>query len=196
MRSPCQFSRRDVLTLSAIAVLSCESDPPVAAVSGETQIDPARDTKPSRPEPDQTPMLTIAIYDEPQPDTPPTDRNSFSIASTRDLYVYSIWSALEGEHFELRQFYAPSGRLYYQKLIPFSTDIDEPYPFTQAISIPHANTIQPVMPNERGNIVVRDQLTLASTSNGGGPPPGMWRIDVSLDGAKTPTLAQRFELVP
>lgn len=196
MRSPCRLNRRNVLTLSAIAVLSCESDARVAAVSGETQIDPARDTKPSRPEPDQTPMLTIAIYDQPQPDTPPMTQNSFSIASTRDLYVYSIWSALEGEHFELRQFYDPSGELYYQELIAFSTDIDAPSPFLQPVSFPHATAIHPVMPNERGNVVVRDQLSLADASTSDRPLTGTWRVQVSLDGAKTPALAQSFALVP
>lgn len=199
MRSPCRFSRarRGVLAFAFLAALSCE-DAYFEAIDHETRVDPARAPKPGGlpPEPTQTPMVAIAVYDSPQPDTPPTSPQRFSIANTRDLYIYSIWSALEGEHFETRQFYAPSGELYSQKLIPFSTDIDEPYPFTQSVSIPHGTVIQPVLPNERGNLVVRDQLPILGARIGERQLTGTWRLEVSLDGSRTPTLAHSFELEP
>jgi len=211
MRSRCHFScwRRAALASVILgAAASCGSDRTIftAADSRETAVAPARDpegpyeprSKPPNPEPEPNaaPALTIALYDSPQPNTPNPTRTRFSIASTRELYAYSIWSGLEGEHFETRQFYAPSGDLYYQKLISFSTSIDEPSPLTQHVAIPHALSIRPVMPNERGDVVVRDFLAVAGASIGDHQITGTWRLEVSLDGAKTPTLAHNFELVP
>jgi hypothetical protein len=66
----------------------------------------------------------------------------------------------------------------------------------QQIAIPHAFSIRPVMPNERGDVVVRDYLAVAGASIDDHQIIGTWRLEVSLDGAKTPTLAHNFELVP
>jgi hypothetical protein len=149
------------------------------------------------PEPTATPALAIALSDKPLADvTSALCQTRFSIATTRELYIYSIWSELEGEHTELRRIYARSGELYYEKLIPFSTEIDEPYPFTRNVGIPHATIVQPVTPDERGNLVVRDYFGVAGTWVGEHQLVGTWRIEISLDRAKTPTLALNFEIVP
>jgi hypothetical protein len=207
MRSPCRFSRwrRDALAIVVLgAAMSCGSDRIIstAADSRETEMAPARDPggpywpRPEPPYPEPVPTLTIALYDSPQPNTPNPTQTTFSIASTRELYAYSIWSGLEGEHFETRRFYTPSDDLYYQELIPFSTESDEPYPFTQRVAIPHALTVQPVTPNERGEVVIRDYLAVAGAPIGDRQITGTWRLEVSLDGEKTPFLAHNFELVP
>jgi hypothetical protein len=156
---------------------------------------------PHNPAPDNEPQEappphSLALYDRPPSDTPGAPQTRFSIAHTRDLYACSSWSALEGEHFETRRFYAPQGELYYQKLLPFSTDTAEPHPFTHPVAIPHATTIQPVLPNQRGELVVCDALAVAGAWIGDHQLTGAWRIEVVLDGATSPAISQAFEIVP
>lgn len=190
MRSACHFSP----VIAVLAALSCERASIVGNTS-EPEPEPALLQVPSEAharerQPEQTPTLTIAIYS----DDSPTPQPRFSIAATRDLNICSTWTALEGEHYETRHFYAPPGELYYQKLIPFSTDIDQPYPFTQPVSIPHATAIRPVLPNDRGELIVCDQLAVGGAWIGDHQLTGTWRIDISLDDAKHAANSFGFEI--
>jgi hypothetical protein len=182
MRSAYRFE----LALTLLAALSCERPEP--------EPEPALLQVPAERERElgRAPTLTIIGYS----DDRSTPQTRFSIAATRDLHICSQWSALEGEHFETRHFYAPPGELYYQKLIPFSTDIEEPYPFTHPVSIPHATTIRPVLPNERGELVVCDQLAIAGAWIGDHQLTGGWRLDIALDGAQDAANSFSFELAP
>ena len=191
MRSACRSSQAWLL-LSTVAALSCD-DP--STIDSAPEPEPALLRVPAGPparESQQAPTLTISLYNADMA----TPQKRFSIATTRDLAVCSTWSTLEGEHYETRQFYAPAGELYYQKLLPFSTDIDQPYPFTQPVSIPHATVIQPVLPNARGELVVCDQLAVAGAWIGDHQLTGTWRLDISLDDAKTAADSYSFEIVP
>lgn len=189
--------RSSWLTLGLLAAIGCDDRATMAAGSGTPA--PAAvelDSETAESESKPAPTLTIAIYDTPLTDPPQAAQTQFSIARTRDLHICATWSALEGEHFEIRQFYAPSGELYYQKLIPFSTDIDQPYPFTHPVSIPHATLIQPALPNARGELVVCDQLAVAGAWIGDHQLTGAWRLDISLDGAKSAALSHSFDIAP
>jgi|GEM_PF-6876152 hypothetical protein len=187
MRLACR-SNQSWLALSLLAALSCDRSKP------EPEPEPALLQVPAEPSvrERETPTLTITA----RSDETSTPQTRFSIAATRDLHICSTWSALEGEHFETRHFYAPPGELYYQKLIPFSTDIEAPYPFTHPVSIPHATAIRPVLPNERGELVVCDQLAVAGAWIGDHQLTGAWRLDISLDDSKTAANSFSFEIAP
>jgi hypothetical protein len=142
------------------------------------------------------PTVTAALSDGPIVGDPRDAVATFSIATVRELFIYTTWSNLDGEHYEIRQFKTPSGDLYYQKMIPFSTALDEPAPFTLTVDIPHATVIQPVQPDANGNLVVNDYIAVGGSWIGDHQITGTWTLQVYLDGASTPSSTQTFELVP
>lgn len=143
-----------------------------------------------------SPALRLSLTAAPV-DWPPEDPESeFSVSGVRELFVHSVWSNLTGEHRELRQYFAPSGDLYYQRLLPFSTTLEAPIPFEEQVSIPHAKQVAALQPNERGEVVLTDALAVAGTWISDRGMTGAWTLRVYLDNAETPNAELHFELVP
>jgi len=122
--------------------------------------------------------------------------DEFSVNDVRELYIYSVHTALFGEHRELRRFYAPSGELYYEKLVAYSTDLTEPVPFLEAVAVPRSKQIAAVSPDRDGRLFVSDIFPVAGTWISDRAMTGTWRVEVYLDGATQPTATLQLELVP
>lgn len=120
--------------------------------------------------------------------------SSFPINGTREIHVYSLWDRLSGFHTERREFIAPSGERYYQKLLAFSSDISEEKPFSTLHAIPHAQTVQPTVISEDGYQTVADIFGIAGTWIGQHSLTGQWLLRIYLDGSATPTVSVPFEL--
>jgi hypothetical protein len=120
----------------------------------------------------------------------------FSVSEVRELYVSSVHVQLTGEHRELRRFYPPSGDLYYEKLLAYSTDLTEPAPFVDPVSIPHSTQIVPVAPDVLGRLLISDVFPVAGTWISDRSMTGSWRVESYLDGATEPDATVQFELIP
>jgi hypothetical protein len=101
-------------------------------------------------EPPPPVVASLVLTDAPATGMPAQAHADFSLSDARELFVYSVWSNLEGEHTQLVKLYSPDGELYYQKLVAFSTLIDSPRAFTTWQDVPHEQTVQPVAPHEDG----------------------------------------------
>jgi hypothetical protein len=119
-----------------------------------------------------------------------------SVSQTRELYVSSVHTTLTGEHRELRRFYAPSGELYYEKLLAYSTELDAPVPFLDHVSVPRSKQVAALTPDASGQLIVSDLFPVAGTWISDRAMTGTWRVELYLDGAPTPTATLPFELVP
>jgi len=121
---------------------------------------------------------------------------TFSVQSVRELFIHTVWSDLKGEHTETRKFYSPSGELYYEKLTPFSTDIEAPVTYEKPVSIPHASSIQATPLDSNGNAIVSDYLSVGGTWISDRAMTGIWTVEIYLDDATKPSLRSDLELVP
>lgn len=121
-------------------------------------------------------------------------QTQFSITSLRELRVYTLWDGLRGQHTERRVFLAPSGDRYYEKLVPFSTELEAPVPFETQVAIPHARTVQAVEPSEDGYAPVLDYFGVAGTWISQHSMTGRWQVQVYLDGEPSPRLTAAFDL--
>jgi hypothetical protein len=163
---------------------------------------PAPTNPPPLPERDAGPgellpqLKGLFISDTPNQRSIDSKDLEFSVSQVRELHVLSVRSQLLGEHHELRRFYAPSGALYYQKLLAFSTELDAPAPFTAAVSVPHSKQILPVIVDEHAEIAIGDPFQLAGTWISDRGMTGTWTLEVYLDGATRPDGTIHFELVP
>lgn len=166
-----------------------------------TPRDPA-DAGPSAPidakPPEETPPVITAtlIFNESASSYVPSPApQEFSIFVVRDLFIHTVWSGLTGEHSEIRKFYMPSGELYYQKLTPFSTDIEAPVPFEKQVDIPHATSVLPTPPDANGKVIVTDYLPIAGTWISDRSLTGTWTVEIYLDEAAAPSVSSDIELV-
>jgi hypothetical protein len=128
--------------------------------------------------------------------TPSPAQAQFSVSTERELFMHSVWSNLSGQHQELRRIYSPDGELFYEKVIPFSSDISEPVPYTEEESVPHALFVQPVTFDAHGDLVVSDYIAVAGAWIGDHAMIGDWRLEVYLDGATAPNVTTVVTLVP
>lgn len=172
-------------------------DPKPAADSGTpANPNPVQDAGTESPEVEPAPTASIVLSGGPLSSGPAPISTSFSLSTVPDLYVYTAWSNLCGEHTELRKYYDPSGELFYQKLTAFSTDIAEPVPFTRKVGVPHNTSVLPAIANADGAFVMQDYIGLAGSWIGDHSITGMWRLDLYLDDATTPIATRSFELTP
>jgi hypothetical protein len=212
MRSPCRF---EVGLLWLLAGCELDTSPreaaPDAAVSGEPeQRGGARIWVPPDAEEAELlpsrmlrraaanggvpkPPLKLELRVDAGNDLPAPE---FSVSAVRELRVTSVYTQLTGQHRELRRFFAPSGDLYYEKLVAFSTDIRAPVPFDARVTQPHSHHVAPVAPDARGRVLVSDFFAVAGTWISDRGMTGTWRLDVHLDGARTPSASVKLELVP
>jgi hypothetical protein len=144
----------------------------------------------------QPALIRLAVTDSAVKQLPSQTGSTFSVSETRDLYFHSVWANLAGGHRELRRFYAPSGSLYYEKLLPFSTLLDAPVPFKEVVLIPHSKQIAALSPDEAGQLLLSDAFPLAGTWISDRALVGTWRIEVYLDAATQPNGTLNFELTP
>jgi hypothetical protein len=147
------------------------------------------------PAPVVTPKATLVFNESASTHTGPAPQQ-FSVHSVRELFIHSVWSDLTGEHTETRKFYSPSGELYYEKLTPFSTEIDAPVPYERPVSIPHASSIQATPLDTNGNVIVTDYLSVGGTWISDRSMTGIWTVEIYLDDATKPSLTSDLELVP
>ena len=167
------------------------SNPPVDA--GTSEPDPIEEP----PAPVVVPTATLVFSESPtMPADPSQAPQQFSVQSVRELFIHSVWSNLTGEHSEIRKFYSPSGELYYQKLTPFSTDLEAPVPFERSVGIPHARTVQATPLDANGHVVVADHLSVAGTWISDRAMTGIWSVEIYLDDATSPSVRSDLELVP
>jgi hypothetical protein len=145
-------------------------------------------------EPPPPVVASLVLTDAPATGMPAQAHADFSLSDARELFVYSVWSNLEGEHTQLVKLYSPDGELYYQKLVAFSTLIDSPRAFTTWQDVPHEQTVQPVAPHEDGELVVRDYIGLAGSEIADHGMTGPWQVEVYLDDALVPTASSGFNL--
>ena len=172
------------------------SDPKPAADSGSPGTPTPTPDAGTEPEVEPVPTASIVLSGRPLSSEPAPTTTSFSLSSVPDLYVYTTWSNLCGEHTELRKYYDPSGELFYQKLTAFSTDISEPVPFTRKVDMPHNTSVLPAIANAQGAFVMQDYIGLAGSWIGDHSITGTWRLDLYLDNATTPAATRSFELTP
>lgn len=177
-----------------------EVEDAAAAADGGTPAPPA-DAGPSdasavEPPADAAPSATLIFNESPSSYVPSPAPQEFSIQSVRELYIHTFWTGLTGEHTETRKFFLPSGELYYQRLVPFSTDIDAPVPFDREVGIPHATSVQPTPPDADGNVIVTDYLSVAGTWISDRSLTGTWTLEIHLDEAATPAVSSEIDLVP
>ena len=164
-----------------------------------SQVDPIAEAPPvvdEEPAPVATPTATLIFNESATTHVAPSVLQGFSVKSVRELFIHTIWSNLKGAHTETRKFYSPSGELYYEKLTPFSTEIDAPLPFEQPVSIPHASSIQATPLNSKGNAVVTDYLSVGGTWISDRSMTGIWTVEIYLDDATKPSFTDDLELVP
>jgi hypothetical protein len=175
----------------------------LAADSGKTERPPLSDAgappnvghdAASEPTP-ATPARLLA-YSAPSASAAEPMPAAFSVSDVRELYIYSVHSALVGEHRELRRFYAPSDDLYYEKLVAYSTELDEPAPFVAPVSVPRSKQIAAVRPDDNGRLIIEDVFPVAGTWISDRAMTGTWRVELYLDGAAQPSATLQLELVP
>lgn len=167
------------------------SDPKPAADSGT----PAQDAGGDLPVVEPTASIVLSSTPVTGEGAAPT-ATSFSISSVSELYVYTAWMNLCGEHTEIRKYYEPSGALFYQKLTAFSTDITEPVPYLRKPSLPHNTSVVPVIPNAQGALVMDDYIGVAGTWISDHSMTGTWKLELYLDNNETPSATRTFELIP
>ncbi|HET8936425.1 MAG TPA: hypothetical protein VFN67_23435 [Polyangiales bacterium] len=172
-------------------------EPKPAADSG-TPVTPntPQDAGVAEPDVEPAPAASIVLSGAPEPSGTAPVVDSFSLSTVPDLYVYTAWSNLCGEHTELRKYYDPSGELFYQKLTAFSTDISEPVPLTRKVGVPHNTSVLPAIPDAQGAFVMQDNIGLAGSWIGAHSITGTWKLELYLDDAKTPIATRSFELTP
>lgn len=172
--------------------------PPRESDAGVTPEDSGTDTGTDAgsvtPPPPPARLVAYGVPSDGASEPMPSD---FSVSETRELYIYSVHSGLVGEHRELRRFYAPSGDLYYEKLLAYSTDLDEPIPFMdERVTIPRSKQVAAVKPDENGRLVISDVFPVAGTWISDRAMTGTWNVEMYLDGAKQASSTLQLELVP
>lgn len=171
-------------------------DPVPPPSSQDAPPDAAPPPAPPDPPPPPPPTARVVFSNAPAQGTPSAGQAQFSVSTERELFIHSIWSNLSGEHQELRRIYAPDGSLFYEKILPFSTEISEPVPYTGEDSVPHALVVKPVTFDAKGDLFVSDYLALAGAWIGDHAMIGDWRFEVYLDGATVPNVTSEVTLVP
>jgi hypothetical protein len=167
-------------------------DPPPVASDAGVATDAGHDAG-AAPEPY---FIHVHIADAPTAAFPERIAEAFSVTQVRELYIYSQRSRMSGQHRELRKFYAPSGDLYYQKVIAFSTELEQPVPFTDRVSVPHNRTVAALQTDENNRAVLEDVFPVAGTWISDRSLTGTWTVEVYLDNSPQPDAVVSFELVP
>jgi hypothetical protein len=147
------------------------------------------------PSPVAIPQARVVLTNAPANGTPSQVQAQFSIGTERELFIHTVWSNVFGQHQELRRLYSPDGALFYEKVIPFSSDIAEPAQYTGQHAVPHALVVQPAPYDEQGNVVVSDYIALAGAWIGDHGMIGDWRLEVYLDAAALPSATTTMSFV-
>jgi hypothetical protein len=117
---------------------------------------------------------------------------SFSVSTVRDLFLYTYWRRLSGEHLMTMMFYGPDGRLYQQRVLPISIGT----PSSPTRSVPGVEgpvDVQQTIPSSGYDVSII-QLPVAGTWITEHRLLGLWRVDVFLDGASSPLVSGSFSL--
>ena len=115
----------------------------------------------------------------------------FSMAAIRDVYIYTYWKRLRGDHTQTVRIYSPDGHLFQTRVIPFSTrrsatrrmvpGIDNP------VDVQHARSV-------KGWKVVVMPFPIAGTWVNQHEMLGTWRVEVYHNQAATPSVSESFTL--
>jgi hypothetical protein len=170
-----QCLSRGALALTVCLAWSCESETP----------------KPQAPQEGHT--AGVLFTDAPWSETTPLS-TSFAIKGLRELYVHTTWEELPGSHVELRKYYAPSGKLYYQRWVAATTESPTPIAYEGPTDLPHTRTAQVAQRLEDGQFRVTDYLEVEGTWISEHKLVGEWRMDVYVQGQSTPAGSGTFSL--
>ena len=168
--------------------------PPSAADGGNARRDAGQPA--ARDAGAEPPPARLLAYSAPSESATEAMPEEFSVSEVRELHIYSVHTGLVGEHRELRRFYAPSGDLYYEKLVAYSTDRFEPAPFLDEVAVPRSKQIAPFSPDLDGRLIIADVFPLAGTWISDRAMTGTWTVELYLDGATQPNATLPLELVP
>lgn len=117
---------------------------------------------------------------------------SFSVSTVRDLYLYTYWKHLSGEHLVILMIYSPDGQLYERRVMPITTD--KRSPATRVVpGVDGAVNVQLTRAYGKYDVTTV-QLPVAGTWITSHHLLGTWRVDVLLDDASSPLVSRRFEL--
>lgn len=118
--------------------------------------------------------------------------SAFSVSTVRDLFLYTYWRRLSGEHVMTLMIYGPDGQLYQQRLLPISTGT----PSSPTRSVPGIEGLVEVQQTISfgGYDVSIIQLPVAGTWITEHRLLGLWRVDVHLDDASSPLVSGTFTL--
>ena len=117
----------------------------------------------------------------------------FSMATVRDVYIYTYWKRLRGAHTQTVRIYSPDGHLFQKRIIPFSTraaaagtrrrvpGIDNPVDVQQAQAV-------------KGWKVVVMPFPIAGTWVNHHEMRGTWRVEIYHNQAATPSVSGSFLL--
>ena len=117
---------------------------------------------------------------------------SISISTIRDLQIHTMWKRLSGDHLQTLVFYSPGGKLYQQRVVPFSTIT----PSSPTRVVPGIERPVDVQQTTRvgGHEVVVVDLPVAGTWITGHRLLGLWRIEVYLNDDSAPITTSTFTL--
>jgi hypothetical protein len=105
--------------------------------------------------------------------------STFSASAVRDLYVYTFWTRLSGEHLLTVRFYSPDGHLYQRLVLPVSVGRPSS-PTRQVEGVETPIDVQRAAPSGRYQVTVV-QLPVAGTWITEHRLLGEWRVDTLLD---------------
>ncbi|MEW6323780.1 MAG: hypothetical protein AB1515_00175 [Nitrospirota bacterium] len=119
-----------------------------------------------------------------------TVNTSFSISTVRDVYVYTYWENLFGEHDLIILVYSPDGQLYQKRVVPIS--IGQLSSSTRQVpGVENVVDVQRTTPLGRYEVSTV-QLPIAGTWITEHRLLGTWRVDVLLDKASAPVTSGTF----
>jgi hypothetical protein len=117
---------------------------------------------------------------------------SYSVSAVRDIYLYTYWPRLAGEHLITLRLYSPDGHLYQRIVAPIS--VGEPVsPTRQVEGVENPVDVQQTARAGRYEVAVV-QLPVAGTWITEHRLLGKWRVEVLLDDESTPAVSGAFTL--
>jgi hypothetical protein len=121
-----------------------------------------------------------------------TVQSSFSVSAVRDVYFYTYWKRLSGEHLITLWLYSPDGHLYQRFVVPISIG-GRSSATRQVEGVENPVDVQRTAKAGRYHVAVV-QLPVAGTWITEHRLLGAWRVDVLLDDESTPAVSGSFTL--